>query len=368
MEASLNGPQGRISLGAGIITVGRAPDNQIVLSDQQVSSHHAEIRSEAQGYSLVDRGSTNGTFLNEQRVESLVPRLLNPGDRVRFGNTTFVYEVGDAQYMERTQLAVSDQGSSPSYGAGASSYGQPSQGYPQQPQPAPAPYGGPPPQGYPVAQPPQGYPQQPQPAPYGGPPPQGYPQQAPGGQPFYPQQPPPYGPQGGPPPAAPMPGSFQGYQQPAQKKGRGGCVFGVLLILVLLVLAGAVVLFNPLNFPGPFGLLASTPQKTLDTYCTALKNNDPHTAYSQMSQNLQASEGSESKFTSTFEQGITVLGPVKTCSASNIQQSGDQATATLSLSFEKFPQPLTGTVKLVRENGVWKLDRSPQTPSNGTSV
>ena len=40
-----------------------------------------------------DLGSTNGTFVNEQQVYSNAPRLLQPGDTLRVGDTKFTFEV-----------------------------------------------------------------------------------------------------------------------------------------------------------------------------------------------------------------------------------------------------------------------------------
>ena len=44
MEVVLHGPLGRSVLGPAILTIGRARDNQLVMNDPKVSSHHAEIR------------------------------------------------------------------------------------------------------------------------------------------------------------------------------------------------------------------------------------------------------------------------------------------------------------------------------------
>src|SRR6266700_2794189 len=98
MEAALQGPTGRVVLGPGVLTIGRVADNQLVVNDTKASSHHAQIglAGSGQGYSLTDLGSTNGTFVNEQRLDSNVPRLLNAGDRIRIGDTTFTYEASSA--------------------------------------------------------------------------------------------------------------------------------------------------------------------------------------------------------------------------------------------------------------------------------
>src|SRR3984885_11880669 len=94
MEANLIGPGGqRTDLTSNVLTIGRAPDNQMVLQDQQASSHHAEIRPDTQGYLLVDLNSRNGTFVNEQRLMAQTPRLLISGDVIRIGETRFTYEI-----------------------------------------------------------------------------------------------------------------------------------------------------------------------------------------------------------------------------------------------------------------------------------
>jgi hypothetical protein len=46
----------------------------------------------SQGYNIVDLGSTNGTFVNEQRLIAHMPRLLNVGDKIRIGDTVLTYQ------------------------------------------------------------------------------------------------------------------------------------------------------------------------------------------------------------------------------------------------------------------------------------
>jgi pSer/pThr/pTyr-binding forkhead associated (FHA) protein len=68
------------------LTLGRAPDNDVVVGDDFVSSHHAEILvSDQHEYLLRDLNSTNGTFVNDRRVTS---SLLVPGDRLRLARRT----------------------------------------------------------------------------------------------------------------------------------------------------------------------------------------------------------------------------------------------------------------------------------------
>jgi hypothetical protein len=73
------------------VLIGRAGDCDVVLAgDETVSGHHARTRRTQQGIVLVDLGSTNGTFLNDARVDG--ERLLAPGDVVRIGMTELTLE------------------------------------------------------------------------------------------------------------------------------------------------------------------------------------------------------------------------------------------------------------------------------------
>jgi len=69
-----------------VLRIGRAPDNDIVISDLSVSRHHAELRRTANAYQIVDLNSHNGTFVNGQQVGSAP---LAEGDIVGIGPSTF---------------------------------------------------------------------------------------------------------------------------------------------------------------------------------------------------------------------------------------------------------------------------------------
>lgn len=70
---------------SGETTIGRDPACAIPLSHESVSRKHARIQRDEQGFSLVDLGSTNGSWVGVTRLEPHVPRLLQFGDQLRFG-------------------------------------------------------------------------------------------------------------------------------------------------------------------------------------------------------------------------------------------------------------------------------------------
>jgi pSer/pThr/pTyr-binding forkhead associated (FHA) protein len=64
------------------ISVGRAPECEVFLDDVTVSRKHAVITQRADGYTIEDEGSLNGTYVNRRRVETA---SLEDGDEVQIG-------------------------------------------------------------------------------------------------------------------------------------------------------------------------------------------------------------------------------------------------------------------------------------------
>lgn len=75
-----------VPLSGSVITIGRAPDSTIVLSDDYVSTRHARIYPSGSDWVVEDLGSTNGTWINKTRVT--VPTIVEPGADLRIGRTT----------------------------------------------------------------------------------------------------------------------------------------------------------------------------------------------------------------------------------------------------------------------------------------
>jgi predicted component of type VI protein secretion system len=75
----------------GDLVLGRGDRAEIRLEDPFASSQHARIFEQGNAVVIEDLGSTNGTYLNEEVLQS--PRPLHPGDRVRIGDSEFTFEV-----------------------------------------------------------------------------------------------------------------------------------------------------------------------------------------------------------------------------------------------------------------------------------
>ena len=80
------------------ITIGRAVESDIVVTSKRVSREHARVRREGWRVMLEDMGSTNGTFLNDERV--LVPVALHDGDRIAIGDVVLTFRDPDITYRD----------------------------------------------------------------------------------------------------------------------------------------------------------------------------------------------------------------------------------------------------------------------------
>jgi predicted component of type VI protein secretion system len=73
------------------IIIGREAGNSIAINDAEISRKHAKLNLHGTAYVIQDLGSTNGTFVNGQRLTG--SQVLNPGDTVSFGeNIVLIYE------------------------------------------------------------------------------------------------------------------------------------------------------------------------------------------------------------------------------------------------------------------------------------
>jgi pSer/pThr/pTyr-binding forkhead associated (FHA) protein len=78
------------ALSDGVIMIGRGAECQIILDDDYVSTRHARVVSGENGIYVEDLGSTNGSYVNGQRITA--PTLLTMSDTVRIGKTILKLE------------------------------------------------------------------------------------------------------------------------------------------------------------------------------------------------------------------------------------------------------------------------------------
>ena len=81
----------RFTISRDVIVIGRHPESDIFLDDITVSRRHAEIRRGETGFSLVDTGSLNGTYLNHERIEA---SDLDNGDEIQIGKFRLLFFAG----------------------------------------------------------------------------------------------------------------------------------------------------------------------------------------------------------------------------------------------------------------------------------
>lgn len=84
-------------LDAKTLTIGRHPENDLVLQDTSISSRHAELRREPDGFWIRDMGSTNKTQVNGEDIDEI---LLADRDKIAFGDLKAVYYEGRPDEIE----------------------------------------------------------------------------------------------------------------------------------------------------------------------------------------------------------------------------------------------------------------------------
>ncbi len=75
------------------MTIGRSPKADLVIEDEKASRLHCGIRWQDDEFTVKDLASKNGTFVNDERIES---HTLQPDDVIRVGNTSFTVKKASA--------------------------------------------------------------------------------------------------------------------------------------------------------------------------------------------------------------------------------------------------------------------------------
>jgi len=315
LEATLTSSLGRTTLSSSPVSIGRASDNQLIIDDTQASAHHAEIKPSPDGavYLVTDQSSTNGTFVNEERLPIYTPRILNTGDIIRIGSLHFTYEMTSiANPYEPASAASIGYDPTVALTPNAISNSTTNASQAQSAQPLAA------------SNNPETPPQQP-----------GYPEQ-PYAQPGYP-----------PSDLPPIPSQFD---EPRRPKRRIGLWITLALVAVLVIGGGSAL-----------GVLyyvnRSTPTKTLEAFCTNFKKGDAQGFYNVLSSHAQAQTNVDQL------KALFVLtqssGGIRDCKVINVQENGSTATGKLILALNdgRTSQPFVEHV--INEGGTWKVDESP---------
>ena len=92
-------PAGREHLlSSEVTTIGRAVGSDVVITSRRVSREHARVQRQGRRMMLADVGSSNGTFLNKERV--LAPVELRDGDAVSIGDVVLIYHDPESTFLE----------------------------------------------------------------------------------------------------------------------------------------------------------------------------------------------------------------------------------------------------------------------------
>jgi diguanylate cyclase (GGDEF)-like protein len=102
----------RYDLHGSSIIIGRDPASDIFVDEDTASRRHARVEKTSEQTLLVDLGSTNGTYLNDNRIPPDMPVRLAEGDRVKIGRSIFKYLAGNVietlYYEEIHKMAIMD--------------------------------------------------------------------------------------------------------------------------------------------------------------------------------------------------------------------------------------------------------------------
>jgi hypothetical protein len=90
----------------GLATIGRTPNNDVVIEHPAVSRKHAVIEKNGETFFIIDNGSKNGTIVCDQHVQQKQP--LKDGDRIEIGPAVLTFHLNDDVADQSTQATLSE--------------------------------------------------------------------------------------------------------------------------------------------------------------------------------------------------------------------------------------------------------------------
>lgn len=141
--------------------------------------------------------------------------------------------------------------------------------------------------------------------------------------------------------------------EPAPRRRHAG-LWATLIVILLLLIAGGGAYY--------YFQVRSTPQKTLQTYCDSVKNNDALALY-----NTYSTQAREQTTVQRLQQGLRIVdlatGGMKSCSidSNSIHENGSVATGTITFVSNR-NRSFQDTVDLVDESGQWKVEHNVDLP------
>ena len=318
MKAALHGPQGSTILETTLFTFGSSPDNSLVIDSIKVSAHHAEVRSEENGFRITDLGSIHGTYVNGERLVFNSPRLLNSGDSITIGDSVYRFDIEEIPQIDETisisrkqegeyedlsdenletlptapnKEVISEASEDQQLIEAETQNTLPQQYIPSNAQQLKA-------------------------------------------TPFIPPD---------------FDGPIPGYMpiKQVRRRDRGFILIGLGLLLMIALAVGSYFYFN-----------RSTPEKTLDAFCNAVQGQDYQTAYNQLSNSLQNNE-TELEFANT----LLADGKVNTCTHSSANTANNKATARVTIVTGSGQASSSSIILMADSGNIWKLNLFPTTPS-----
>ena len=88
------------------LTIGRKKNNDVIIDNLAVSSHHAKIDSVGDSFVLIDLQSKNGSFVNEEQVSS---HWLKPGDTINIGKHSLVFGYSENETLPEDETDEIDK-------------------------------------------------------------------------------------------------------------------------------------------------------------------------------------------------------------------------------------------------------------------